>query len=289
MSGVALRRGSKLGKYRLDRRIGKGAYAAVWRARDTVEKRLVALKVAFPELVQEHGRGSLEHEARIASRLSHPNIVAVRNADWIDGYFVIASDLAERNLTDYPGARRSALATLQTSLHLFLRLFAPFLPYVTEEVWSWRFAGSGRDASVHTAAWPQSDELSEIPAPDCEGQLECAIEVLGKIRRTKTDAQKPLRWPIGRLDIRGSQSDRRALEAVLVDVLAAGAVDASVCTIEPGQPHGDGPCRDPGGQAVGLALARHQDEIGPVDQLGQLHRLRRLQPVEQREQPFCGD
>ena len=113
MAGVALRRGSKLGKYRLDRRIGKGAYAAVWRARDTVEKRYVALKVAFPELVREYGRGALEHEARIASRLSHPNIVAIRNADWIDGYFVIASDLAERNLTDYPGARRSARVGLK--------------------------------------------------------------------------------------------------------------------------------------------------------------------------------
>ncbi len=94
MSGVVLRRGSKLGKYRLEGRIGKGACAAVWRARDTVEKRLVALKVAFPELVQEFGRGALEHEARIASRLSHPNLVSVRNADWIKGYFVIASDLA---------------------------------------------------------------------------------------------------------------------------------------------------------------------------------------------------
>jgi valyl-tRNA synthetase len=132
-------------------------------------------------------------------------------------------------------ARRSGLATLETSLHLFLRLLAPFLPYVTEEVWSWRFAGSGRDASVHTAAWPQTEELDEIPAPDGEGHLECAIEVLGKIRRTKTDARKPLRWPIDRLAIRGSQADCRALEAVLADVLAAGAVGTGDCTIEPGE------------------------------------------------------
>jgi serine/threonine-protein kinase len=39
--------------------------------------------------------------------------VAIRNADWINGYFVIASDLAERNLTDYPGARRSARVGLR--------------------------------------------------------------------------------------------------------------------------------------------------------------------------------
>jgi serine/threonine-protein kinase len=113
MSGTALRRGSKLGKYRLERRLGRGAFATVWRARDTVENRDVALKVAFPELAREYGRRALEHEARIASRLHHPNIVSVRNADWIDGYFVIASDLAVRNLADYAGARRSAAIALK--------------------------------------------------------------------------------------------------------------------------------------------------------------------------------
>ena len=60
-----------------------------------------------PPQVTEWGRDAIAHEARIATRLSHPNIVAVRNADWIDGHFVIATDLAERSLADYAGARRS--------------------------------------------------------------------------------------------------------------------------------------------------------------------------------------
>jgi eukaryotic-like serine/threonine-protein kinase len=110
---MALRKGSKLGKYRLERRLGQGAFSSVWKVRDTVENRLLALKVANPELVRECGREELEHEARIASRLSHPNVVSVRNADWIDGTFVIATDLAERNLADYPPARRSARVALQ--------------------------------------------------------------------------------------------------------------------------------------------------------------------------------
>ena len=50
-----LRRGTKLGKYRLERKLGKGSFASVWKARDTVEKRPVALKIAFPELVEEWG------------------------------------------------------------------------------------------------------------------------------------------------------------------------------------------------------------------------------------------
>ena len=108
-----LRRGSQLGKYKLLSRLGRGGFAEVWRARDTVLDLDVALKVAHVDIAEEWGRDVLEHEARITSRLSHPNIVAVRNADWIDGYFVIASDLAERNLTGYPGARRSPRVGLQ--------------------------------------------------------------------------------------------------------------------------------------------------------------------------------
>ena len=102
-----LRKGSRLGKYRLDRRLARGGFAEVWKARDTVEGRAVALKVALPEAVEEWGREEIEREARIASALHHPNIVAVRNADWIDGRFAIATDLAQTSLEQYGRARRS--------------------------------------------------------------------------------------------------------------------------------------------------------------------------------------
>ncbi len=95
-----LRRGSRVGKYRLDRKIGRGAFAEVWKARDTVENRSVALKLAHPDSVVEWGRDKIEHEARIASRLEHPGVVAIRNADWIDGRFAIVTDLAVSNLAD---------------------------------------------------------------------------------------------------------------------------------------------------------------------------------------------
>ncbi len=108
----ALRRGSRLGKYRLERLVGKGSFGAVWKARDTVEGRFVALKIADPRQVEDHGRAAIEHEARVASRLDHPNVLRVLNADWIDGWFLIATELAERSLADYVGARRSAAVAL---------------------------------------------------------------------------------------------------------------------------------------------------------------------------------
>ncbi|MFQ5513715.1 MAG: serine/threonine-protein kinase [Myxococcota bacterium] len=107
------RRGGRLGKYRLDRKLGEGAFATVWKARDLVEGRDVALKVALPSVVEEYGREEIEREARLAVKLSHPNIVAVRNADWIDGYFVLATELGRTTLERHRGARRSARIALR--------------------------------------------------------------------------------------------------------------------------------------------------------------------------------
>ena len=108
-----LRRGTRLGKYRLDRRLGRGGFADVWKARDQVEGVDVALKVAHPSAVAEWGREAIEHEARVASRLRHPNIVEVHNADWINGYFIMATDLARTSLDRYPAARRSGTMALR--------------------------------------------------------------------------------------------------------------------------------------------------------------------------------
>ena len=107
-----LRRGSRLGKYRLDRRIGRGGYAEVWKARDVVEDAGVALKVTYPGAVEEWGQKVIEREARIASHLHHPGIVSVRNADWINGRFVMAIELARTHLSRYAGAKRSGQVAL---------------------------------------------------------------------------------------------------------------------------------------------------------------------------------
>lgn len=93
-----LKRGTRLGKYRLEALLAEGGFSQVWRARDTLEGQGVALKIP-------HGlrRGSAEEEEfleeiRLSARLDHPNILRIRNADLIDGQYVIASDLAIESL-----------------------------------------------------------------------------------------------------------------------------------------------------------------------------------------------
>jgi len=131
--------------------------------------------------------------------------------------------------------RRSALAALGLTLNAYLRLLAPFMPYVTEEVWSWSFAGEDRTKSIHTSAWPTTGEFETVPRPEVDGTFEAAVEVMTKIRGAKTIAQKSLRWPVVTLEIAGAVSARDSLAPVMDDILRAGAVAPDGLALKDGE------------------------------------------------------
>jgi serine/threonine protein kinase len=89
-----------LGKYRIQRRIGSGAFAAVYEAYDTIEGLRVALKVPHQHAFDDGALDLIRREVRLIARLDHENILPLRNAMFVDGYFVIASPLGDRTLTD---------------------------------------------------------------------------------------------------------------------------------------------------------------------------------------------
>ena len=86
-----------LGKYKLLQRLGAGGFAVVYKARDTVEGRDVALKLPYTG-VDKLSLDRLVREVRIVITLEHPNILPILNADIIDGQLVIASPLGEETL-----------------------------------------------------------------------------------------------------------------------------------------------------------------------------------------------
>jgi len=101
-----------------------------------------------------------------------------------------------------------------------LRLFAPFLPFVTEEAWSW-----WQEGSVHRAAWPEPAEA--LPAADGadRGTLEAASAAIAAIRGAKSGARVSMRAPVRELEVSARRDHLDALMAVLPDVRAAGRVE----------------------------------------------------------------
>lgn len=95
-----LRVGSRLGKYRLDRRIGSGAYATVYAALDTLLGVKVALKIPVAGTLSSEMLDEFRREVRLTMSLDHPSILPLRDATFIDGHFVIVSPLAQRTLED---------------------------------------------------------------------------------------------------------------------------------------------------------------------------------------------
>jgi valyl-tRNA synthetase len=114
-----------------------------------------------------------------------------------------------------PAAAASAVTTLRTALSVLLRLLAPFLPFVTEEVWSWWQAGS-----VHRSPWPEVDAVAVADA----AVLDAAAAAIGAVRRAKSQARMPMKAPVAQLILTAPQEQVDALAAAVGDVSAAGRV-----------------------------------------------------------------
>jgi valyl-tRNA synthetase len=120
--------------------------------------------------------------------------------------------------SDGTDASGSAVAGLRTALGTYLRLFAPFLPFVTEEVWSW-----WQDGSVHLAHWPTSQELTGVGDGD-PAVYEMAAAVLREVRKTKALAKVSLRAPIDRVLVRDTAERLALLRLAEQDVREAGSI-----------------------------------------------------------------
>jgi valyl-tRNA synthetase len=95
-----------------------------------------------------------------------------------------------------PEGAASANSAMLVALSTLLRLFAPFLPFVTEEVWSW-----WRPGSVHRASWPAADEVVAPIGGEDRDALRVFQEsqlAIGELRRLKALAKKPVKAVIAK-------------------------------------------------------------------------------------------
>lgn len=101
-----------LGKYRIEKRLSSGPRADVYSAYDTIHGIKVALKIANPDIIEDNFLDEFRHEARLSSRMEHPNVLPVQNAAFIDDFFVIAMRLGVETLADRMTRRMSTRLAL---------------------------------------------------------------------------------------------------------------------------------------------------------------------------------
>jgi valyl-tRNA synthetase len=200
----------------------------------------------FPGVTEPIDRALLRQLAAVTAQCTdafeaYDHAVALEQAErffWFfcDDYLELVKSRAygERG----PAAAGSAIPTLREALSAVLRLLAPFLPFVTEEAWSW-----WRDGSVHRAAWPDPAALVALADPGGTGTsgtgagaggtgpggtaaLDAAAAAIGAVRRAKSRARLPMKATVSQLILTAPQEQLDALDAAAPDVSAAGHVAA---------------------------------------------------------------
>jgi valyl-tRNA synthetase len=117
----------------------------------------------------------------------------------------------------------SARAALQRALSVMQRLFAPHIPFATEEVWSW-----WKQNSIHLAQWPTVAEITgDTKHIDAfEMMLDSACNVIGVIRRTKTEAKLSQRAEVEYTSVSATEAQIALLKVCIGDLQNAGVVPA---------------------------------------------------------------
>jgi valyl-tRNA synthetase len=141
--------------------------------------------------------------------------------DFCDDYVELVKHRAYGPADD--AGAMSARAALGIALDVLQRLLAPFLAYVAEEVWSW-----WRDGSIHRTAWPTVDAL---PAGGDELVVTVAGDVLGAVRKAKSDAKTSMRAPVARAVVTDTERRLAALDAARDDVANAGVIEELVTEV----------------------------------------------------------
>ena len=141
--------------------------------------------------------------------------------DFCDNYLELVKS---RRYGDFgEAAAGSANATMLVVLSVLQRLLAPYLPFVTDEVWSW-----WQEGSVHAAAWPTDADVLGVLGPHDPAAYDVYLrttEVLAAIRKKKSERSLSAGAFLGRLVIRCDGDLRQALVPALADLQAASRAD----------------------------------------------------------------
>jgi len=154
-------------------------------------------------------------------------------ARFTDTFLELTKARARGDIGD-EAARGSAVAALRLGLNVLLRLFAPVLPYITEEVWSWIFAKETGQPSIHAAPWPSAADFEAVDAPADPGSFALAIDALTVINKRKSDDGVSVGRVTEELTLAANAATAARLEPVWEDVAGAARCQAKTLTSNDG-------------------------------------------------------
>ena len=124
--------------------------------------------------------------------------------------------------------KKSAVTTLRIALSVLLRIYAPVLPSITEEIWSWCFAKETNIKSIHQSNWPNVLEFKKFNPPKNNDSFDVAIKTIRAIRKTKTANAIGLGKPVDSIKLIINTHQKDILTKIMDDVSnAAGCYNFS--------------------------------------------------------------
>ena len=136
--------------------------------------------------------------------------------DLADNYL----EMAKERLYDEANAKRDgARYTLYFVLLTVLKLFAPFFPYITEEIYQSLFTSNEGEGSIHTSRWPIANEA--LISDEAEAAGELLIEIATAVRRYKSESNISLGAELQRLQLVTKEAGiARMLEEARADIMS---------------------------------------------------------------------
>ena len=141
--------------------------------------------------------------------------------NFTDNYLELVKERAYGQGDYTPAEQASAAVALRKALHTMLRLFAPFLPFATDEVWSWWQTDAG---SIHRASWPKPEDLTEGLDPSNLSVLELAKEALFGLRKAKSDEKVSMKAAVDSATLVSPAAVLTTLKLLEADSKAVGKI-----------------------------------------------------------------